>query len=108
VHVATLHFDEDSPPSPAFRWEFAVTVGPAQWDAILGLGTPTHLVQALFAAVADPAPVRRRRHELPVDLEPHLKVARPPATALSRDAAVPPHPRITEPPPAHPPEGRRR
>ncbi|MEY9961019.1 DUF317 domain-containing protein [Streptacidiphilus sp. MAP5-52] len=105
--VATLHFDGDSPPSPTFRWEFAVTAGPVQWDAVLGLGTPMHLVQALFTAVADPAPVRRLRHELPVELGPHLQVARPSA-ALGGGTAVPPHPRITEPTPARTPEGRRR
>ncbi|MEY9848495.1 hypothetical protein ABH940_005598 [Streptacidiphilus sp. BW17] len=105
--VAALHFDEDSPPNPAFGWTFSVGAGTLHWEAILGMGTPPHLVRALFAAVVDPAPVRRHRHELPEGLGSALQIDRAPSPETSPGPPVAPHPRITE-PPSRSHEGRRR
>lgn len=77
-----LSYAGEMGPGP-YAWHLTIGTSRVQTSATFTSGTPTHLIAAFTTALADPAPVIRNRHSLPLRHLSHLTV-RPvePAAAL--------------------------
>ena len=66
--------------------------GPPGWgtraEAVFSLRTPSHLIAATAAAMADPTPVVRERHQLPREME-HLVTLTPVVPSVSQAPRAP-------------------
>lgn len=63
------------------------------WHATFALATPTHLVAAMAADMADPNPVPRAMNQIPAAHLPHVRLRRADQPALpgGTSSEVPPH-----------------
>ncbi|MDF3292396.1 DUF317 domain-containing protein [Streptomyces silvisoli] len=71
-HIAAIeHYGDDGPWFAEVRLD--ENEGGLLWRAYLGNATPPHLVTAFAQALADPAPVRRDPHRIPVYAREHSR-----------------------------------
>lgn len=102
-----LNLDADDPGSPRLGWTIDVRDQIWRWGAAFGRWTPPALIRATVQSVVDPAPVTRRRSELPDELGPAATLTPVPATH-PQGVAIPRGAPVTEVAPSAQPGRRRR
>ncbi len=80
----------------------------ADWQATFTLGTPTHLLAAVTAAMANPAPVLRHPDQIPDGHRPHIRIRRVHQPALANRPAALPAEQAGQRPTSPPPSAARR